>query len=128
MPQNGELIHEQTERKMQPFYWILTFECLSLLLLLALCLATLPVIVAFIYQGWVYLLLPALLGLWLIRISWRLLGKYVWENNHLSRYALYRHHVDYLQYDKKRRDFVQDSVPLQQIERALVGGYYALYH
>lgn len=124
-----KLIHERRDRKMEPFYWILTFEGLSLLLLLALSLIAFPAYWALLYQGWAYtLLLLTALGLWLLRISIKLLIKYIWDNNHLNTYKLYEDRIEWVEYNKKTRGKREDITPLRQITEAYIGRYLAMYH
>lgn len=125
----SELIHERRDRKMEPFYWILTFECLTILLLFSFSLVCFPAYWAITYKGWAYtLLILTLLGLWLARVSFRLLGKYIWENTHLNSYLLYEDRIEFIQYDRTNRVKLQDTFLLGQVEQVFIGRYYALYH
>lgn len=124
-----KLIHERRDRKMEPSYWILTFEGLSILLLFALSLIVFPVYWALLYQGWAFtLLLLSAIGLWLLRLSIKLLIKYIWDNNHLSSYQLYEDRIEWVEYKKKTRIKREGMTPLEQITGAYIGRYLAMNH
>jgi len=124
-----KLIHERHDRKMEPFYWIATFEGLAILLLIALALIIFPAYWALLYQGWAFTwLLVSALGLWLLRISIKLLIKYVWENNHLSTYKLYEDRIEWVEFNKKARSKREDTTPLGQVTEAYIGRYFAMHH
>lgn len=48
----SSLIHERKDRKMDPFYWILTFEVMAFLLVLATALAAGPVALLLYHPAW----------------------------------------------------------------------------
>lgn len=113
---------------MQPFYWILTFEALTLLLLLALVLAAGPVYLAVTYRHfWAYLsLLLIVPGFWLIRFSILTLKAYIWKNRHLDRYTLYKDEIRYLHYEHGEKE--EGSVRLDEADRVYIAYYVAQYH
>ena len=80
MASKPNLIHARCDRKMQPFYWILSFECFSLLIIFGLAMAGLSGYGAAAHGGWAFLLLFLVVaGLWLAWKGYRLLEKFVWE-------------------------------------------------
>ncbi|MEI0736844.1 hypothetical protein VQ056_09440 [Paenibacillus sp. JTLBN-2024] len=69
-----DCIHERADRRMEPFYWILTFEVMTFVLALGAGLVIGPLYWAYRYQSWAFLLLILLVpGFWLIRFSVRYL-------------------------------------------------------
>jgi hypothetical protein len=124
-----DLILEQRDPKMKPIFWILTFECLTIVLLIALALSGFPTYLALKYKGGAYFYFVfTALGLWLTWISIRLLHRYVWDNNHLNHYKLHQDRIEYIQYDKKKRESFEDTIYLGEIEQIVIGRYYALYY
>ncbi|MFS0840930.1 hypothetical protein [Paenibacillus sp. 1P03SA] len=125
---NPSLIHERSGRRMEPFYWILTFEALTLLLLLALALAAGPVYLAVTFRHfWAYVsLLLIAPGLWLIRFSILTLRAYIWKNRHLDRYSLYKDEIRYLHYEHGEKE--EGSVRLDEADRVYIAYYVAQYH
>ncbi|WP_405081227.1 hypothetical protein ACI48J_00655 [Paenibacillus chitinolyticus] len=122
------LIHERCGRRMEPFYWILTFEALALLLLSALALAAGPVYLVVTFRHfWSYMsLLLIIPGLWLIRFSILTLKAYIWKNRHLDRYSLYRDDIRYLHYEQAVKE--EDAVRLDEVDRVYIAYYVAQYH
>ncbi|MGE6230118.1 hypothetical protein [Paenibacillus chitinolyticus] len=122
------LIHERCGRRMEPFYWILTFEALALLLLLGLALAIGPVYLAVTFRHfWSYFsLLLIIPGLWLIRFSILTLKTYIWKNRHLDRYSLYEDEIRYLHYEQTEKE--EGAVRLDEVDRVYIASYVAQYH
>ncbi|MEY9094633.1 hypothetical protein [Paenibacillus sp. RC84] len=122
------LIHERSGRRMEPFYWILAFEALTLLLLLGLALATGPVYLAVTFRHfWSYLsLLLIIPGLWLIRFSILTLKAYIWKNRHLDHFSLYENEIRYLHYEHGEKE--EGSVRLDEVDRVYIAYYVAQYH
>ncbi|MFS0723349.1 hypothetical protein [Paenibacillus sp. 1P07SE] len=123
------LIHERRDRKMQPFYWILSFECFTLLAIFGLALAGLSGFGAVQYGGWTLLLLLLVpVGLWLAWTGCRLLSKFIWENTHLSTYRLYRDRVEMERYDKGSRTRSEEVIRFSGVVQASIGHHVAMYH
>lgn len=123
-------IHERKGRRMEPLFWILTFEAMTLLILFAAALVAGPVFLAVYFKTWwsFILLLLAPLGLWLIGFSLRFLRKRIWHNRHLSCYRLYQDRIDYLVYTDEAADSQEGTVSLRQIEETSVSLYIAKNH
>lgn len=123
-------IHERTDRRMEPFYWILTFEAMSFLLALAAALVAGPIYLVFRYHAWwTFLLLLLLLpGAWLARFTIRYLRSAIRKNRLLNRFRLYGDRIEYRIYNREDRTAREDIVPLERIERVYVSKYIAPYH
>ncbi|MDR9853601.1 hypothetical protein RJP21_08310 [Paenibacillus sp. VCA1] len=124
-----DCIHERADRRMEPFYWILTFEVMTFVLALGAALVIGPLYLAYRFQSWAFLLLVLLVpGLWLIRFSVRYLRSAIRKNRLLSRYRLYRDRIEYRIYHHPDTKASEGAVPLDRIERIYVSYYVALYH
>ncbi|MVP01641.1 hypothetical protein [Paenibacillus lutrae] len=125
---NYKLLQERSDRKMNPFFWILTFECMVILLLAGTAVAAGPVYWAFTSRTVLSFLslLLILPGLWLVRFSFRTLKSAVWKNNHLSEYKLYENEIRFAYYEEKTRR--EGSISMKEINRVYVGYYMAPSH
>ncbi|GIO93069.1 hypothetical protein [Paenibacillus lactis] len=123
------LIHEQKEPKMQPFYWILTFEAYSIAMLLGLGLIVGPVVLLLLWPSvWTWLSLLAVpVGIIMFVKLLKSLRKQVWANTHLDRYALYEDRVDYELWDPATGESEQGSVRLTDVVEMYYGRYVLQY-
>ncbi|WP_138494430.1 hypothetical protein [Paenibacillus pinistramenti] len=134
MQMNGSmLIHERKDRKMEPFYWILTFEGAAFLIVLALALVAGPaVLIAYYPAWWSWLLLAAGAGLafWLVRFSLRYLAKLIRKNRRLNAYRIYEDRIEFAAYDAARLNLTEGRIPLEGVESVYASMYSAAqsYH
>ncbi|WP_020617629.1 hypothetical protein [Paenibacillus daejeonensis] len=129
METKPNLIHARCDRKMQPFYWILSFECFTLLIIFGLAMAGWSGYGARALGGWALLLLPLVAaGLWLAWKGYKLLDKFVWENTHLSSYHLFRDRLELIRYDKTNRSRTEQTVQLSEIVKASIAHHVAINH
>ncbi|QCT04654.1 putative membrane protein [Paenibacillus algicola] len=122
-------IHEYRERKMQPFYWILTFEMMIIGMLLGLALVVGPVILLTLWpSGWMALTLLAIpLGLWMIRSLWRSLATRIWHNRHNDYFAIYEDVLRYTVWDRETREEQSGSIRLKDISEMYYGRHVMMY-
>ncbi|WP_068776660.1 hypothetical protein [Paenibacillus sp. FJAT-26967] len=125
---NYKLVQERSDRKMNPFFWILTFECMVIVLLAGTAIAAGPVYWTFTSgTAWSFIsLLLILPGLWLVRFSFRTLKAAVWKNNHLNEYKLYENEIRFAYYEGVARR--EGSISMKEINRVYVGYYIAPSH
>lgn len=124
-----DCIHERADRRMEPFYWILTFEVMTFVLALGAGLVIGPLYWAYRYQSWAFLLLILLVpGFWLIRFSVRYLRSAIRKNRLLSRYRLCRDRIEYRIYHHPDPEVSEGTIPLDRVERIYVSYYVAPYH
>lgn len=126
---NGSLlIHERKDRKMEPFYWILTFEVMAFLVVLAIALVVGPVLLIMNYQAWWgYALLVAggVLAALLARFTFRFLAKLIRKNRYLNLYRIYEDGVEYVAYDADRLNRREGRFLFAQAESVCVSVYVA---
>lgn len=124
-----DCIHERADRRMEPFYWILTFEVMAFVLALGAALVIGPLYLVYRYQSWAFLLLILLVpGIWLIWFSIGYLRSAIRKNRLLSRYRLCRDRVEYRIYHHPDTKVSEGTIPLDRVERIYVSYYVALYH
>lgn len=122
-------IHERVDRRMEPFYWILTFEAMCFLIALGIALIAGPVYLVYQFQSWTYLLLLLLLpGAWLVKFSIGYLRAAIRKNRLLSRYRLYADQIAFRIYNHDARTIREDAIPLERVECIYVSKYIAQYH
>ncbi|WP_435923479.1 hypothetical protein [Paenibacillus sp. DYY-L-2] len=126
---NGSLlIHERKDRKMEPFYWILTFEVMAFLIVLAVALVVGPVLLIMNDQAWWgYALLVAggVLAALLVRFTFRYLAKLIRKNRRLNLYRIYEDRIEYAAYDAERLNRREDRFPLERAESVCASLYVA---
>lgn len=113
------LIHERKDRRMEPFYWILTFEVMAVVMVLALAMMAGPIVLLWYYrEWWAYALLAVGLGLGmpLARFTYRYLAKLVRKNRRLSVYRLYEDRIEASVYDADRLNVIEHDISLGQVE------------
>jgi hypothetical protein len=114
---------------MEPFYWILTFEAMSFLLILGIALMGGPIYLVYLYQSWAYILLPLLLpGAWLVKFAIHYLRSAIRKNRLLNRYRLYGDRIEYRIYNHAENTVCEDTIRFEQIDRVYVSKYIARYH
>ncbi|MFD0868250.1 Uncharacterised protein [Chlamydia abortus] len=124
------VLYERQEVKMQPFYWILTFEALFFLLALGLGLVALPFYLVQFSTVWAVICFIAglPLGGYLIWAAVRAGRQRIWENDHLDRYRLFEDGFEFEQYDKKLKSKKSAFVPFSKVEEAVGSKFIAKYH
>ncbi|EHB65738.1 MULTISPECIES: hypothetical protein [Paenibacillus] len=123
------LIHEQKKPKMQPFYWVLTFEAYTIGILIGLGLIVGPVILLLRWPSvWTWLSLLAVpVGMIMLVKLLKSLRKQVWANTHLDRFALYEDRVEYELWDSATGESEQGSVFLTDVVEMYYGRYVLQY-
>jgi len=123
------LIREQKKPKMQPFYWVLTFEAYTIGLLIGLGLIVGPVMLLLRWPSvWTWLSLLAVpVGIIMFVKLLRSLRKQVWANTHLDRFALYEDCVEYELWDPATGESEQGSVSLTDVTEMYYGRYVLQY-
>lgn len=122
-------IHERADRRMEPFYWILTFEAMAFLLALAAALVAGPVYLAYRFGSWTFLLLILIIpGVWLGKFAVVQLRSAIRKNRLLSRYKLFADRIEYRVYNHTERTVSEDTVLFDRIDRVYVSKYIAQYH
>lgn len=123
------IIHEQRQRKMKPFYWILTFEMITLGMLVGLALAAGPLFLLSRWpSGWMLLTLPAVpAGVWIFYKLFKNLGERIWQNRHLDQYLLYDDRVEFLLWNRETKEAIRGSVPVRDIKEMYYGRHLMLY-
>lgn len=122
MNTNGSLlIHERKDRRMEPFYWILTFEVMAILIVLAVAMVAGPIVLLWYYrEWWAYALLAVgvALAVPLARFDYRYMVKLVRKNRRLSSYRIYEDRIEATVYDISSRSTKakEDQIPLKQVE------------
>ncbi|MFM1653264.1 hypothetical protein ACI7RC_14315 [Brevibacillus sp. B_LB10_24] len=123
-----DFIHERCDRRMEPFYWILTFEAMSFVFLLGIALIGGPIYLVYLYQSWTYILLLLLLpGAWLVRFTIRYLRSAIRKNRLLNRYKLYEDRIEYRIYNHSENTVREDAIRFGQIDRVYVSKYISQY-
>ncbi|MBD7970438.1 hypothetical protein [Paenibacillus gallinarum] len=113
------LIHEREDRRMEPFFWILTFEAMAVLIVLAIAMIAGPIVLLWYYPAWwAYTLLAVggVLGVLLARFTYRYLTKLVRKNRRLSTYRIYEDRIEAVVYDADGRNAAEIDIPLVQVE------------
>ncbi|WP_052759457.1 hypothetical protein [Paenibacillus sp. DMB20] len=123
------MIHKQRQRKMQPFYWILTFEMITLGMLVGLALAVGPLFLLSRWpSGWMLLTLPAVpAGVWIFYKLFKNLAERIWLNRHLDQYMLYDDRVEFLLWNRETKEAIRGSVPVRDIKEMYYGRHLMLY-
>lgn len=123
------LIHEQKKPKMQPFYWVLTFEAYTIGILIGLGLIVGPVILLLRWPSvWTWLSLLAVpVGMIMLVKLLKSLRNQVWANTHLDRFALYEDRVEYELWDSATGESEQGSVFLTDVVEMYYGRYVLQY-
>lgn len=120
-PVHGPL-HESQESKVSPFYWILRFEVMSILMALGLVLMLGPgVLLLYAQNIWSFaslLLIPA--GWLLFRFAFRFLRNSIWRNRHLSSYRLYEDRIETTVYPDPDQTAAETRIPLQAADMLVV--------
>ncbi|GIP35735.1 hypothetical protein [Paenibacillus sp. J2TS4] len=124
------VLYERQEVKMQPFYWILTFQALFVLLVLGIGLIVFPFYLYKFSAIWatVCLIIGLPLGFYFIKVAWKDGRKRIWENCHLDRYRLLEHGFDYEQYEVESRTKHSAFVAFSKVEAAVASKFIAKYH
>ncbi|NMO94509.1 DUF4229 domain-containing protein [Paenibacillus lemnae] len=122
-------IHEQRQPKMQPFYWILTFESIIIAMVIGLALIIGPFILLSLWPSpWMWLTLLAIpVGLLMSFMLFRNLRQRIWLNRHNDRFAIYDDHVEYTVWDKETKESRQESVPIRDIKEMYYGRHVMMY-
>ncbi|SEL28396.1 hypothetical protein SAMN04488688_103373 [Paenibacillus sp. cl141a] len=119
------VIHEQRKPKMQPFYWVLTFEMHVLGILLGLAFTMGPFILLYLWANvWTWMSLAAIpAGIFMvIRLSKSLKG-HIWNNTHLDEYLLYEDHIEYERWNIETKDSLKGSLRIGDIKAIYYGRY-----
>ncbi|WP_430784506.1 hypothetical protein VBD025_08635 [Virgibacillus flavescens] len=102
MDKSNETIHEYTEKKMDPYWWIMAFLVLSVGFLLSIALIVVPPILYFAYRSewlfWLFILIPA--GVWMGKKLYITIKKIIWNNNHLSTFTLHKETISTNEWNK----------------------------
>lgn len=122
------IVLEQRQPKMQPFYWILTFEVFALGMLIGLTLAIGPFILLYLWPsvGMAFTLLTVPLGLWMFMKIWRSLLARIWENRNRNQYLLYEDRIEYEQWNREAREADSGQILLREIKDIYYGRYVLL--
>lgn len=123
------VLHEQRKPKMQPFYWVLTFEMHVLGILLGLAMTVGPLILLYYWTNvWTWISLIAIpVGIYMgIRI-WNSLKRNIWFNTHLDEYLLYDDHVEYTRWDPETREASKGSCWISDVKELYYGRYVMQY-
>lgn len=123
------VIHEQKQRKMQPFYWILTFEVLTFGMLLGLAMVAGPFVLLTLWpSGWMWLTLLAVpVGLFVFVKCFLSLKERTWQNRHTDHYALYEDRIEYTIWNRETKEGEQGSLPIRDIKEMYYGRYIQQY-
>ncbi|MGC6583430.1 hypothetical protein ACPV3A_00470 [Paenibacillus sp. Dod16] len=119
------VIHEQRKPKMQPFYWVITFEMHVLGILLGLALTLGPLMLLYLWANvWTWMSLVAIpAGIFMmIRLSRSLKG-HIWNNTHLDEYLLYEDFIEYERWDPETKDSLKGSLRIGDIKEIYYGRY-----
>lgn len=119
------IVLEQRQPKMQPFYWILTFEVFTLGMLIGLALAIGPFILIYLWSsaGMAFTLMTVPLGLWMFIKIWRSLLTRIWENRNRNQYLLYEDRIEYEQWNREAREADSGQILLREIKDIYYGRY-----
>ncbi|WP_054958067.1 hypothetical protein [Paenibacillus dakarensis] len=122
-------IHEHQQPRMQPFYWILTFEMMTIAMLLGIALVAGPIVLLSLWpSGWMGLTLLALpFGLIIFIKSYRSLKERVWHNRHTNSYAMYEDRIEYIIWDRKTKEADQGSIEIRDIQEIYYGRHLQQY-
>lgn len=125
----SKAIREQQQPRMQPFYWIATFEMYSLFFLFGLALAAGPFVVMNQWNNkWLWLLLVLVpFGLWVMFYSFISLRERTWQNRHRDQFRLYEDRLEYIRWDTRTKTSKEGTLPLSWINDVVYGRYSALY-
>lgn len=123
------VIHEQQQRKMQPFYWILTFEMLTFGMLLGIVLAVGPFVLLSLWpSGWMWLTLLAIpVGIIIFIKCFHSLKERIWHNRHVDHYALYEDRIEYTIWNHETKEAEQGSLPIRDIKEMYYGRHLQQY-
>lgn len=119
----SQVIREHQQRKMHPFYWILTFEKLTLGMLLGLAMAAGPLVLLTLWSsGWIWLTLLALpVGIFMFLKCFRSLKERIWHNRHTDHYAIYEDRIEYTIWDRETKEADQGSLAIRDIKEMYYG-------
>ncbi|MGM8365425.1 hypothetical protein ACLIBG_08055 [Virgibacillus sp. W0181] len=116
---------EQTERKMDPFWWVYMFLAYTFVLLLGIACIIGPFVLFFIFKSyWLLLLIPLIpLGWWMTRGMIRVIKKYIWLNRHNSTYSLKNNVFSFKEWNKTTKDVIEGTISIDQIDYIVVANY-----
>lgn len=119
------IIQEQRQPKMEPFYWILSFEVLAIGMLIGLAVAVGPFVLLLLWPSvWMaFTLLAVPLGLWMLIKIWRSLLTRIWDNRNRNQYLLYEDRIEYEQWDRETRKAASGRILLREIKDIYYGRY-----
>ncbi|MGG4342611.1 hypothetical protein [Paenibacillus lautus] len=119
------VIHEQRRPKMQPFYWVITFEMHVLGILLGLALTLGPLILLYLWTNvWTWMSLAAIpAGIFMMTRLSRSLKGHIWNNTHLDEYLLFEDHIEYERWDPETKDSLKGSLRIGDIREIYYGRY-----
>ncbi|CAM3415660.1 hypothetical protein [Marinicrinis lubricantis] len=128
--ETGATIHVQQQRRMEPFYWILTFEVFTLVLLFGISLIVGPVWLYVVFKSsWLLLLLLLIpIGIWVVKLSLQQLKRRIWHNRHLNAYRLEADRIDIQEWTPYEPQPVFGRIDLHKVNKVICGKYAAQNH
>ena len=123
------LVIQEQQRRMQTFYWILTFEMLTFGMLLGIAMTAGPFVMLSLWpSGWMWPTLLAIpVGIIIFIKCFHNLKERIWHNRHVDHYALYEDRIEYTIWNREAKEAEQGSLPIQDIKEMYYGRHLQQY-